>query len=308
MDSIPLLGDADVDRLVSMAEAVEAVEQALARKGASAFLSPPRHYFATSHGALVFTIGGDGDQGVAGFRVYGMFPGASEHDQLVVVYDATTGRLRGLVKGSRVGAMRTGALGGVAVKYGARRDAKTLAIIGSGRQARTQLEAAAVVRDLSEVRVYSRSEPKREAFATEMAALLNLNVEPATSAEKAIASADIVIVATNSRVPVFDVALIEPGTHVTTIRLGQGQSELDPAVADRASAVFTDSMAQVQNYPGGFFLAHRLDSISDLSEHVARGMPVRESDTEITLYLSAGLAGTEVVVADLALQRAGAGG
>lgn len=308
MDSIPLLGDADVDRLVSMAEAVEAVEQALARKGAGSFLTPPRHYFATSHGALVFTIGGDGDRGVAGFRVYSMFPGASEHDQLVVVYDATTGRLRGVVKGSRVGAMRTGALGGVAVKYGARRDAKTLAIIGSGRQARTQLKAAAVVRDLSEVRVYSRSAPKREAFATEMTALLNLNVEPATSAEKAIASADIVIVATNSRVPVFDVALIEPGTHVTTIRLGQGQSELDPRVADRVSAVFTDSMEQVQDYPGGFFLADRLDSITDLSEHVARGMPVRESDTAITLYLSAGLAGTEVVVADLALQRAGAGG
>jgi ornithine cyclodeaminase len=141
-----------------------------------------------------------------------------------------------------------------------------------------------------------------------MSAHLNLHVEPVTSAEKAIAGADIVIVATSSRVPVFDAALIEPGTHVTTIRLGQGQSELDPTVAHRASAVFTDSMEQVQSYPGGFFLAHRLDSITDLSAYVARGMPARESDSEITLYLSAGLAGTEVVVADLALQRAGAGG
>jgi ornithine cyclodeaminase len=204
--------------------------------------------------------------------------------------------------------MRTGALGGVAVKYGARQDAKTLAIIGSGTQARTQLEAAAVVRDLSDVRVYSRSEQRREAFATEMATHLKLPVQPVTSAEQAIAGADIVIVATSSRVPVFDAALIEAGTHVTTIRLGQGQSELDPSVADHASAVFTDSMEQVQSYPGGFFLADRLDSITDLSEHVARGIPVRDSDTAITLYLSAGLAGTEVVVADLALQRAGAGG
>lgn len=287
-----------------MDEAVNAVEQALARKGAGAFLTPPRHYFATRKGAMVFTIGGDAEDGVVGFRVYGMFSGAREDDQLVIVYDAETGALRGIAQGERVGAMRTGALGGVAVKYAAREDAQTLAVIGSGRQARTQLEAAAVARQLSDVRVHSRSSENRESFASEMSERLGLSVSPVSTPEEAIAGVDIVIVATGSRTPVFDAGLIEPGQHVTTIRLGQGQHELDAGVADRAGAMFTDSMDQLRSYPGGFFLADRIDAVAELSDYVARGECIRASPDEITLYLSTGLSGTEVVVADVALRKA----
>lgn len=304
---VTILSDDDVNRLVSMREAVDAIEGALARKGAGAFVTPPRHHLGTRKGALVFTIGGDAEEGVVGFRVYGMFPGANDEGQLVVVYDAATGALRGIVQGARVGAMRTGALGGVAIKYGARQDAKVLAMIGSGVQARTQLEAAAVVRELSDVRVYSRSAENREPFASEMGAALGLRIVPVASPAEAIGGADIVVVATDSRTPAFDASLIEPGQHVTTIRLGRGQHELEAGVADRAGAIFTDSMEQLRSYPGGFFLEDRIDSITDLSEHVARGASIRSAPDEITLYLSTGLAGTEVVVADLALQRAGSG-
>ncbi len=287
-----------------MRDAIEAIENALTRKAAGGFLTPPRHYFATPRGALTFTIGGDADEGVLGFRVYAMLPGAREDEQLVVVYDAATGSLRGIVHGARAGAIRTGALGGIAVKYGACTDATSVAVIGSGRQARTQLEAVAVVRGLSDVRVYSRSTEKREAFASEMTATLGVPVRPVDKPKTAIAGADIVIVATSSKAPVFPATLIEPGMHVTTIRLGIGQHELDPAVAERAGAVFTDSLEQLRDYPGGFFLRDRLDSIAALSDHVASGLPVRTSTGLITLYLSAGLSGTEVVVADLALRRA----
>jgi ornithine cyclodeaminase len=300
---VTILSNDEVLRLVSMREAVEVVEQALAGRGAGEFVSPHRHYVTNRNGALTFTIGGDAAEGVIGFRVYGMFPGSREDDQLVVVYDAATGALRGIVQGERTGAMRTGALGGVAIKYAAREEAKTVAIIGSGRQARTQLEAAAVVRDLSDARVFSRSAERREAFASEMSLHLGLNVTPVATPDDAIAGADIVILATNSRTPAFDATLIEPGQHVTTIRLGRGQHELDPAVADRADAIFTDSLEQIENYPGGFFLEDRMEAISDLSEHVARGEQIRRSPHDITLYLSAGLSGTEVVVADVALRK-----
>jgi len=303
MEPLTVLTDTDVNRLISMREAVEAVEQALARKGARAFVTPPRHYVAMWKGALAFTIGGDAEEGVVGFRVYGMFPGSKEDDQLVVVYDAATGELRGIVSGARVGAMRTGALGAVAIKYAAREDAKTLAVIGSGVQARAQLEAAVVVRDLSDVRVYSRSPENREAFASEMSTRLGVSVMPVATPEQAIAGAAIVVVATSSRTPVFDASLIEPGMHVTTIRLGQGQHELDPAVAERAGAIFTDSMEQLRSYPGGFFLGDRIETVTDLSEYVASGRPVRSSPDEVTLYCSTGLSGTEVVVADVALRK-----
>ncbi|MEX2158434.1 MAG: ornithine cyclodeaminase family protein [Dehalococcoidia bacterium] len=301
---VTFLSDDDVLSLVSMRDAVDAVELALARKGNGAFLTPPRHYFGTRTGALVFTIGGDASEGVAGFRVYGAFPGTREDDQLVVVYDAATGELRGIVQGARVGALRTGALGGVAIQYAARDDAKTLAVIGAGTQARAQLEAAALVRTLAAVRVYSRAAEHREAFASEMGQALGLRIAAVGSPDEAIDGADIVIVATNSRTPVFDASLIQPGMHVTTVRLGAGQHELDRGVADRAGAIFTDSMDQLRSYPGGFFLADRIDTISDLSEHVARGTSLRSSAEEITLYCSTGLSGTEVVVADVALRKA----
>lgn len=288
-----------------MRDAIDAIEAAMRRKGEGKFLTPPRHYFASGKGALTFTIGGDSEEGVVGFRVYGMYTGADEDDQLVVVYDASTGRLRGIVKGDRVGAMRTGAIGGVAIKYSAREDAQTLAVIGSGKQARTQLEAAAVVRDLTDVRVYSRSPENRETFALEMSGQLDLPITPASSPEEAISGADIVITATGSRTPVYDAALIEPGQHVTTIRLSATNSEIDPKVVDRATAVFTDSPEQLRDYPGGSFVAGRLDSVTDLAGHIASGQPIRNSADDITLYLSTGLSGTEVVVADLALQRAG---
>lgn len=301
---VTILGDRDVNRLVSMREAVDAIEQALVRKAERAFLTPPRHYFATRKGTLAFTIGGYAEAGVVGFRVYSMFPGSREDDHLVVVYDAATGELRGIVQGERVGAMRTGALGGVAIRHASREDAKTLAIIGSGRQARTQLEAAAVVRELSNVRVYSRSAQNREAFASEMTERLGLRISAVATPDEAIAGADIVITATDSRVPVFDASLIEPGQHVTTIRVGQGQHELDVGVAARAGAIFTDSIEQLRSYPGGTFLDDRIGTITDLSERVARGVPVRTSPGEITLYVSTGLSGTEVVVADMALRKA----
>lgn len=299
---ITVLGDDDLDARVPMSAAIEAVERVLAEKARGEMFTPPRHYAALGDNVLVFTIGGNSKQGVVGFRVYGGGGIENSGEQIVVVYDAATGELRGIVKGKRLGAVRTGALGGVAIKYAAREDASTLALIGSGRQASTQLEAAAVVRNLKEVRVYSRSPQKRKLFASQMGARLGLSISPVSTVEEAIAGADIVVVATSSRRPVFDSSLIEPGMHVTTVRLGMGQHELDRAVADRADAIFTDSMEQVRNYPGGFFLPEHIERITELSQHVGDGKSVRSAPDQITLYCSAGLSGTEVAVADLALR------
>lgn len=297
-----VLGDQDIDTRVSMSAAIEAVERVLAEKARGTMFTPPRHYAPMGDNMLVFTIGGNSGGAVVGFRVYGVGGVANGNEQIVVVYDGGSGELRGIVKGARLGALRTGALGGVALKYAARGDAATLALIGSGTQASTQLEAAAVARDLKDVRVYSRSAEKREAFADKMSDKLSIAISAVKTPQEAIAGADIVIVATSSPKPVFDASLIEPGQHVTTIRLGIGQHELDPAVADRAGAIFTDSMEQLTHYPGGFFLPDHLDQVTDLSTHVDAGRPVRSSAEEITLYLSTGLSGTEVAVADIALR------
>ena len=304
--AVRVLTDADVARRVSMPAAIDAIEAALARRAQGRFVTPPRHYVGNERGALAFTIGGDAADGVIGFRVYAMgFPGGSRDDQLVAVYDAASGRLKGLVAGSWLGELRTGAIGGVAIKHAARPDAATLALIGSGGQARTQLLAAAAVRELRDVRVYSRDAARRLAFAEEMTERAGVAVRPAASPEEAVRDADIVITATSSRAPVLDVALLRPGMHVSMLGAKQRDaSELDPAVAGRATAIVTDSPAQLES-PVPSFLAGTPDAgrVTDLASHVAGGPPVRASADDITLFLSVGLSGTEVVVADLALRE-----
>ncbi len=199
--TLPILVDDDVAALISMPEAIGAIEATLKLKARGEFLTPPRHYVSNKHGALVFTVGGHDERGVIGFRVYDTFATDVPHEQVVAVFDSETGQLKGLVLGSLLGAVRTGAIGGVAVKYASRGDSRGAAIIGTGLQARTQLAAAAAVRDLREVRVYSRNEDRREGFAKEMAERLHIDIVPVSSAAEAVRGADIVIAATNSGTP-----------------------------------------------------------------------------------------------------------
>lgn len=303
--AIPILADEDVRLLLTMREAVQLIEEALRLKARSAFITPPRHYVGNRHGALVFTAGGHADRGVIGFRVYETFPGRLRNEQFVAVFDSETGELRGLVFGELLGAMRTGAIGGVAIKYAAREDASTVGIVGSGMQARTQLMAAAAVRGVTTANVYSRTAESRETFAREMTEHLGFPVLAVSTAEEAVADADIVITATSSAQPIVTAAHIEPGMHVNA--LGPkfvARHELDPAVAERATAVFTDSPDQLRSYPEPFFLPEDSFQIADLAEYVASGTPVRRSARDITLFCSVGLSGTEVVLADAVLAKA----
>jgi ornithine cyclodeaminase len=289
-----------------MPEAIAIVEEAIRLQGRGAFVTPPRVYAGNSHGALAFTIGGHADRGVFGFRVYETFPGPRRSEQFTAVYDSVTGELKGIVFGEVLGAMRTGAIGGVAVKYAAREDAHTVGVIGSGMQAKTQLMAVAAVREVERASVYSRDAAKREAFAADMTERLRLPVIAVSSAEEAVVGADVLITATSSAVPLFSASLIEPGVHINA--LGPkfaARHEIDPAVADRASAVFTDSLEQLRGYPEPFFLPESHE-VTGLAGYVAGETPIRRSASDITLFCSVGLSGTEVVLADKLLAKVAA--
>lgn len=290
-----------------MREAVGLIEEALRLKARGSFLTPPRVYIGNKNGALVFTAGGHADRGVFGFRVYETFPGPRRDEQFVAVFDSVTGELRGLVFGELLGAMRTGAIGGVAMKYAAREDAHVVGIIGSGMQARTQLLAAAAVRNVASAKIYSRSAEKRDAFAREMTELLGFPVRAVSTAEEAVRGCGIVVTATSSPEPLFPASLLEPGVHVNA--LGPkfaGRHELDAAVAGVASASFTDSPEQLRSYPEPFFLSETSIQITDLADHVDTRSPIRRSADDITLFWSVGLSGTEVVLADAVLTKAAA--
>src|SRR5262245_29263948 len=164
-----------------MPAAIAAVARAFEARVAGTLVAPARHIVSFPEcGNLSFTIGGvGGEAALAGFRVYDTFDTAgAPHTQIVAVWDARTGTLQGIILGERLGDLRTGAIGGLAIRHMARADAGTLGVIGSGAQARTQIMAAAAVRRLRAVRIYSRSEEKRRAFASEMARLLDLDIAP----------------------------------------------------------------------------------------------------------------------------------
>lgn len=281
--------------------AIGAVEDALRQRAAGLLVAPPRHNVGFGDlGALVFTIGGTaGADARVGFRVYGTFNGP--HDtQIVAVWSPRTSKLEGLVVGERLGPIRTGAIGAVAVKYLSREDARIMGILGSAMQARTQLEAIATVRRIDKAYVFSRDPEKRRSFAKIMSERLGIEIEATETARAAVEQADIVVVATNSAVPVFEAGWLKPGCHVNTLgpKTTDG-SELDPAVARIASAIFTDSIDQTKAYKAPFFLDGTPDAerMKELTDIFAATAPGRRRSDDITLFCSVGLAGTEVLVA-----------
>src|SRR5258708_9260978 len=142
-----------------------------------------------------------------------------------------------------MGELRTGAASGVATKYLARRDASVAAIIGTGGQARTQLEAIAAVRKLASARVYGRNADRRKRFAGEMSQRIGLPVEPANSSSEAVRGAHIVCTATTASQPVLSGADIAAGMHINAIGANHAHKrELDDEAVARAGAIVVDSI------------------------------------------------------------------
>ncbi|MBB3461232.1 ornithine cyclodeaminase [Rhizobium sp. BK377] len=300
-----LLGDSDLMGHDVMARAIDVMELAFRARLDNKIVSPPRHHVSFGeHGDLVFTVGGIlGEAPLAGFRVYDTFQN-SKQSQIVAVWSANEGRLKGLVLGERLGAVRTGAIGGVAIRHLSSQNAKSVAVIGSGIQARTQLAAAAAVRAISTVRVYSRDVVNRNAFAQEMQRDLNVEVTPVESVAKATMDADIVICATSSRTPILNSADLTPGVHVNTIGPKLvGEHEIGLDVADTAKIIATDAPEQARAYASPFFLAgtRHENRMIDLAELVSAPGRTRSSPEDITLFCSVGLAGTEVLLASALL-------
>lgn len=296
-----ILNDDDLKGYALMGVAIDAVESAFLARARGEAVSPPRHHVAfPGRGDLVFTVGGVlGEAPLAGFRVYETFGGA-ERTQIVAVWSADDGKLKGLILGERLGAIRTGAIGGVAIRQLSLPDARIVGVLGSGLQARTQLAAAVAVRKIALARVYSRDAAHRAAFAAEMQQELGIEVRPAGSAREAVGNADIVICATSSPRPVIAAADLKPGTHVNTLGPKTIEAyELGLDVAEVAVVIATDSTEQTRAYGAPFFLAgsaheQRMVELSDIVAGKAAG---RRGAGETTLFCSVGLAGTEVVVA-----------
>ena len=177
----------------------------------------------------------------------------------------------------------------------AREDARTAGIIGTGLQARTQLEAVALARKLDRVRAFGRDPERRERFAKEMSDRLGIPVSAVSSAEEAVRDADIVVTATGSVQPVLDGRWLSPGAHVNAIGSNyEHKSELDSEAVLRADIIAVDSLAQARIEAGDLIQAFgkdaaRWDNVRELSSIVAGKTAGRTSSAQITLFKSVGL-------------------
>ena len=302
--SYRILTDNDIAQ-VSMSAAVECMEAAFRQHAAGQLVAPGRLESDLGIGRLVFTTGASSaSPGTIGFRCYDVSQLSSrQRSELTAVFDAHDGHLKGLVVGPLLGALRTGAIGGLAVKYMARADTNCLGLVGSGFQARTQLAAALAVRDFQTVKVFSRDAESRSLFAEEMSFRLNSRVQAVESAQAAVEDADVVLCTTTSPRPVIQADWLKPGVHINNVGPKfKDRHELGVDVLARASQVVTDAPAQVEEYGErlllhGTPLAPRLETLSSLV--VGQGaLADARQQPEVTLFVSLGLAGTEVVLAE----------
>ncbi len=238
-----------------------------------------------------------------GYRSYDTFGwetvGDREADQVVVVHEWSTGLLRGCVVGWELSPRRVGAIGAVAVDLLAPPQSTSLGVVGTGRQAWTQVWAIAAVRPLAEVLVHSRDAGRREAFAARVSAELGPACRAVDSARAAVEGRDLVVLATSSATPVVEEGWLAPGTWVSTLGPKQaGRAEFAAELADWADVIVTDSVAQVQAYDPPFVLAGTpaADRMLALGDLVSGRSALPEPGRSV-LFCSVGLAGTEAYLA-----------
>ncbi|MDQ7034991.1 MAG: ornithine cyclodeaminase family protein [Anaerolineae bacterium] len=231
---------------------------------------------------------------------------------MVILLNAENGQAIAIMDGGALTAIRTGAGSGAATDVLARQDAKIVAIIGSGVQARTQLEAVCTVRDIEHVFVYSPTRANAERFAAEMAGIGKIpsTITVADSADEAIATADIICTATTSTTPVFDGSKVKNGAHINGVgSYRPDMQEVDEATLLR-SRIVVDSYDAAWEEAGELIVALHNDTISEAAIHgeigeIINGAKVgRTHNEKLTFFKSVGVAVQDAAAAAIVLKNA----
>lgn len=301
------LSEEDVLACLPMSKAIELVEGVFRQLADGTAVNQPRRRVILPAGSVLHYMAG-GTPEYFGLKAYSAHAKTGAHFE-VLLYRSADGLPLATLEANHLGQIRTGAATGVATKYLAREDAAVAAIIGSGFQAATQLEAVANARPLREVRVWSRKPERREAFARASAEKLGLNVKAVETAQACVEGADIVVTATASKVPVLETSWIAPGTHVNGTGSNWAQRRELPAelVYERAAIVAVDSI-EVAKIESGDLLIPLPDYGAfpgvELSEIIAGKRPGRTSADQITVFKSNGLAVEDIAVAGYIYEEA----
>ncbi len=311
-----VLSHDDVKRLLPMGECIELMARTLADFARGRMWQPLRFVVRPPEEASLLGLmpAHRSEPGASyGLKAVCIFPGnpakgLDAHQGGVLLFDGETGQLRALLDGSAVTAVRTAAVSAVATRALARPDARELAILGAGVQARSHLEAMAELGRFERARVWSRTPEAVEAFVAEAKA--PFPVEAAGSAEEAVRGADVVVTATSAREPIVSREWLAPGTHVNAVGSSiSATRELDTETM-AAAALFADARESMVNESGDYLMAglgpeHIRAELGEVLIGSAEG---RRSDEELTVFKSLGLAVEDLAAAEHVYARAQAEG
>jgi len=306
----------EVQQFLTMGECVEAMADAFKMLNRGNALNPLRNlmWLPDKTGVIGMMPAYLGNSQVMGLKAISVFPGNhgteyDSHQGTVMLFETQNGRLLAMMDAGKITAIRTAAVSGVATRLLASTDAENLAILGSGVQAATHLNAMRVVRNIRRVRVWSRNFDHAQSFAQRESTRRSLSIEAAESAEGAVEGADIICTVTSSTDPILQGDWIAPGTHINAV----GSSvpfarELDTAAVVK-SKLFVDRRESTLNEAGDFLFPQKEGAINDahvqgeIGDILLDKIKGRESVNDITLFKSLGLAVEDVAAAHLIYQK-----
>ncbi|MFQ6052638.1 MAG: ornithine cyclodeaminase family protein [Candidatus Bathyarchaeia archaeon] len=311
-----ILSDADVGRLLSMGEAIDAVERAFGEYAKGSVLMPPRSTMMLDRfgGSISLMPSYLMETGALATKVISIYPRNPERGlpttvAWIVVNDPETGMLEALLDGTYLTAVRTGAVTGVAARYLAPRGSRVAAVIGCGVQGRTQAWAVAEICELEAIRVFDVSRERMRRFADEMGAELGVEVSAAGSGEEAVEGADIVVTATTSKEPVIRREWLGDEVHVSAIgSFYPDHRELDTETVKEAKVV-VDSREAALEEAGDLIIPLREGAITEdhiyaeLGDLVLGRKRGRTRGDGLTVFKSVGLAIQDSSVASLVLRK-----
>ena len=298
------IGEKDVEKLVGIEDAIGALETVFAEWGTDNVQNAPRQRIKIPERAMNLMGASWSSGDVCGHKAY--FSGCF----YVSLYSISQKRQLALIEANKLGALRTGAASGVATKILARKDATTLGVIGSGRQAWTQVLAIAAVRNLDLVKVFSRDITKLNNFVEKLLKELDCEVIAAKSAEDCVRDADIVVTMTTSAEPVLFGEWLTLGTHLNaTGANGYARREIDDDAVLSASVVATDQREQAK------FEARELidlveagsidwEDVVEIGALMRGDAAGRKNKDQITLFKSLGIGLEDIAFAKIIYDRA----
>ena len=302
-----LLTEEEVDNLLDMQSTLPVVEDVFRAHGEGRATNHARRRVALPTGGLNVMFAGAPHIDAMGLKAYSVTRSGARF--YTMIFDPEGGELLAILQSDRLGQLRTGASTGIAAKYLARENATTLGLYGAGWQAETQLEAVAAVKKLSRIVVYSRNEDSRKRFADKLGERVGMEIQTTDSPEEPAAQ-DMVVTATSSKEPVLKGEWLSAGAHVTAA--GSNfifKSEVDREVVRRASFVCADSKEELGLEAGDLMMPLETgqllpEAVFELGSVVAGHVKGRQSDEDITLFASQGLALQDMAAARLVYDRA----